>query len=136
MKTLSKIMIAAAVTMLPVAALAADTTAASPETKAPAMSGMGMHGDGMMFKSRENYWKDMDTNGDGSIDLKEWQANSAKRFKEYDTNGDGKISKDEIEAHRKKMREHFEEMRDRHRQMMHDQMMNGGMMDDKGDSGK
>jgi Ca2+-binding EF-hand superfamily protein len=41
---------------------------------------------------------DADTNGDGSIDKAEAQAQHDKHFDEMDTNHDGKLSKDEIAA--------------------------------------
>jgi Ca2+-binding EF-hand superfamily protein len=37
-----------------------------------------------------------DTNKDGFVDRKEWQAGQEARFKLLDTNGDGKLTKDEL----------------------------------------
>ncbi len=44
----------------------------------------------------------MDANGDGAIDKKEFDAFHDEHFKTMDANGDGKIDSDEMEACRKK----------------------------------
>lgn len=51
------------------------------------------HGDmdGMMFKK-------LDTNGDGVISKKEYNAFNAKHFKELDTNKDGKLTPEEMQG--------------------------------------
>ncbi len=55
------------------------------------------------------FFKEMDTNGDGAISKKEFDAFHDARFKEMDLNHDGKITKDEVEAMHKKMAEHGKE---------------------------
>ncbi len=56
-----------------------------------------MHGqhhgqmDGMMFKK-------LDTNGDGVISRKEFNAFNARHFKELDTNKDGKLTPEELQG--------------------------------------
>ncbi len=53
------------------------------------------------------FLKEMDTNGDGVITKKEFDAFHDARFKELDLNHDDKVTRDEIEAlHQKKMEEH------------------------------
>ncbi len=52
------------------------------------------------------FFKEMDTNGDGAISKKEFDAFHEARFKEMDLNHDGKITKDEIEAMHNKMMGH------------------------------
>jgi Ca2+-binding EF-hand superfamily protein len=47
--------------------------------------------DGMMFKK-------LDTNGDGVISLKEFNAYNAKHFKELDINKDGKLTLEELQG--------------------------------------
>ncbi len=48
-------------------------------------------------------FKQMDTNGDGTISKKEFAAFHDARFKELDTNKDGKLSPDELNAVHGKM---------------------------------
>jgi hypothetical protein len=66
----------------------------------------GMMFDGPMYGYMESrMFKDVDTNGDGSISRAEFDAFHAKRFKEMDANGDGKITLDEMKAEHKKILE-------------------------------
>ncbi len=55
------------------------------------------------------FLKEMDTNNDGVITKKEFDAFHDARFKELDANHDGKITKDEIDAVHQKMMEHGKE---------------------------
>ena len=48
-------------------------------------------------------FKEMDKNGDGAINRKEFDAFHSQRFKDMDANKDGKISQDEMEGLRGKM---------------------------------
>ncbi|MDE3017090.1 MAG: hypothetical protein KGI29_09275 [Pseudomonadota bacterium] len=112
MKTLSKITAVAAIMLLPVSVLAADTAAKADADK-PAVSG-SLHG-------FDKYWSKMDPAGKGFVTKEEWMAHAADRFKEIDTNGDGKISKEEMKAHDDKIRQRFMEMRQHRRQIMNDQ---------------
>lgn len=119
MRTITKIIVTAAVTMLPLTALADDTTAKAVAAK-PAVS--ELHG-------FDKYWSKMDPSGAGYVTKEHWMAHAAEQFKDIDTNGDGKISKEEMQAHDKKMHEHFMEMRQHRRMIMKNK---SGMMDDQG----
>lgn len=44
------------------------------------------------------YFKNMDTNNDGAISRKEFDAFHSQHFKDMDSNKDGKISQDEMEG--------------------------------------
>jgi Ca2+-binding EF-hand superfamily protein len=60
-----------------------------------------------MQKKREEWWKRVDTDGDGSVSRAEAQANAprlAKNFDQVDANGDGKVSREELEAAGKQAR--------------------------------
>jgi len=57
------------------------------------MMGHGMMGPGMMIVM-------MDTNGDGTLSLDEFQAIHARMFKYLDANHDGQITTDELNAFR------------------------------------
>jgi len=59
------------------------------------MKGRGMMGHGMF---KRMIFALMDTDGDGTISLEEFQAAHAKIFKAMDTNKDGKLTPAEIEA--------------------------------------
>jgi EF hand domain-containing protein len=59
------------------------------------MMGHGMMGHGMF---KRMIFALMDTDGDGTISLEEFQAAHAKIFKAMDTNKDGKLTPAEIEA--------------------------------------
>jgi hypothetical protein len=59
------------------------------------MKGHGMMGHGMF---KRMIFALMDTDGDGTISLEEFQAAHAKIFKAMDTNKDGKLTPAEIEA--------------------------------------
>lgn len=52
------------------------------------------------------YFEGMDTNHDGAISKKEFDAFHSKHFKELDANHDGKITQDEMEAAHPHMHEH------------------------------
>jgi hypothetical protein len=52
--------------------------------------------DGMAGEGRGQFFKNMDTNGDGFISKDEYMAAAEARFKKLDANGDGKISKEEM----------------------------------------
>jgi hypothetical protein len=59
------------------------------------MKGRGMMGHGMF---KRMIFALMDTDGDGTLSLEEFQAAHAKIFKAMDTNKDGKLTSGEIEA--------------------------------------
>ena len=59
------------------------------------MKGHGMMGNGMF---KRMIFALMDTDGDGTLSLEEFQAAHAKIFKAMDTNKDGKLTPAEIEA--------------------------------------
>ena len=59
------------------------------------MKGRGMMGQGMF---KRMIFALMDTDGDGTLSLEEFQAAHAKIFKAMDTNKDGKLTPAEIEA--------------------------------------
>jgi EF hand domain-containing protein len=59
------------------------------------MKGHGMMGHGMF---KRMIFALMDTDGDGTLSLEEFQAAHAKIFKAMDTNKDGKLTPAEIEA--------------------------------------
>jgi EF hand len=59
------------------------------------MKGRGMMGHGMF---KRMIFALMDTDGDGTLSLEEFQAAHAKIFKAMDTNKDGKLTPAEIEA--------------------------------------
>jgi EF hand len=59
------------------------------------MMGHGMMGHGMF---KRMIFALMDTDGDGTLSLEEFQAAHAKIFKAMDTNKDGKLTSGEIEA--------------------------------------
>jgi Ca2+-binding EF-hand superfamily protein len=75
--------------------------AAAPQ--ALAQGGMMGHG-GMMSPGNRGDWMfdEMDTNHDGVVTKREFDAYHAKWFKELDANHDGKISREELDAHRQK----------------------------------
>jgi Ca2+-binding EF-hand superfamily protein len=50
-------------------------------------------------------WQEMDTNKDGAVSKKEFDAFHSARFKELDANKDGKVTQEEMDAVHKKMAE-------------------------------
>jgi len=63
------------------------------------MMGSGMMGSGMMagrMHGPDMMIVMMDTNGDGSLSLEEFQAIHARMFKHLDANGDGQLTSDEM----------------------------------------
>ena len=62
------------------------------------MIGHGMIGHGMMGRGMYRImFAIMDTDGDGTLSLEEFQAAHAKIFKAMDANKDGKLTLEEIE---------------------------------------
>ena len=57
--------------------------------------GQGMHPGGMMYRMM---FVLMDTDGDGTLSLEEFQAAHAKIFKAIDANKDGKVTCEEMQA--------------------------------------
>ncbi len=51
----------------------------------------------------DQFFKEMDKNGDGVVSKKEFDAFHNEHFKEMDTNKDGKITREEMNAVHKKM---------------------------------
>ncbi len=71
--------------------------------------------DGMMRHGgyADRMFDEMDTNHDGVVTKKEFDAFHDKRFKELDANHDGKITREEMEAaHQKMMEQMAGQMRD------------------------
>jgi EF hand len=63
------------------------------------MMGHGMMGHGMMGRGMYRImFALMDTDGDGTLSLEEFQAAHAKIFKAMDVNKDGKLTLEEIEV--------------------------------------
>ena len=60
------------------------------------MMGYGMMGYGMMDPDMMLVM--LDTNGDGTLSLEEFQAMPTRMFNYLDTNHDGKVTKDELDA--------------------------------------
>lgn len=60
-----------------------------------------------------DYFKKIDTNGDGAISKDEHLAHSNAKFAEIDANKDGKVTKEEMKAHHEAKREHFKEMKEK-----------------------
>lgn len=79
---------------------------------APAWAGPGGKG-GPDGAKKGGHFAEVDTNGDGYIDYKEFTVQHEKMFKKLDTNGDGKISQDEMKAGKKEMKEKREEMKEK-----------------------
>ena len=73
---------------------------AAPSAKMTGQDTMGHMGGGMMGHGmfKRMIFALMDTDGDGTISLEEFQAAHAKIFKAMDTNKDGKLTPAEIEA--------------------------------------
>jgi len=70
-----------------------------------------------MHNHMERMWKEMDSNGDGSISKEESAAFGNKKFDERDTNHDGKVTREEWDSfHNAKM----EEMKAKHEGMKMD----------------
>jgi len=100
MKKFTKIILAGMISALPLSAVAADTKTADKAAPADEMGKGIKHGE---------YWRQMDTNGDGVISHDEFMAGAEKRFKELDINGDGKVTAEEMKIHHDKMKAQFQE---------------------------
>lgn len=64
------------------------------------------NGGGMNGRHRGEFFKMMDTNGDGVISKDEYMAAAEARFKKLDANGDGKLTKKEMmEAYKERRKQ-------------------------------
>lgn len=68
-----------------------------------------MHGQ-LYGQMDEMTFKKLDTNGDGVISRKEFDAFNARHFKELDTNKDGKLTLEELQGGRKPVMGHSDGM--------------------------
>ncbi|WP_371369308.1 EF-hand domain-containing protein [Pseudomonas sp. QL9] len=68
------------------------------DTGAGAGAGAGIDGSRreMMQQRVQQFFKQMDTNGDGKITHDEYMANAERQFKRLDTNHDGVIDQNEL----------------------------------------
>ena len=89
------ILIASALLLVSNVADAQEPNAPSAGAQEMGHMGGGMMGHGMF---KRMIFALMDTDGDGTISLEEFQAAHAKIFKAMDTNKDGKLTPAEIEA--------------------------------------
>lgn len=84
--------------------------AASQAHAADAGAGAGAGADGsrreMMQQRMQQFFKQMDTNGDGKISHDEYMANAERQFQRLDTNHDGQIDLKELHNLREMMMQH------------------------------
>jgi len=81
---------------------------------------MGRH----MENRTKRHMEQIDTNGDGNVDLNEYLSNAEQRFNEMDADGDQLVTGEEAREHHKSMRtkhaqerkKHHLKMRDKHEQ--------------------
>ena len=81
-------------------------------TATPAVAGDGKGRDHHKDKMFEKH----DTNGDGVISKAEYMDHVEKRFSDMDADGDGDVTKEEAKAAHEKMREKWEERKERYKE--------------------
>ena len=111
MNKITTILAVGAISLLPLAALAADAPESNNATKPAAGE---LHG-------FDKYWSKMDPTGKGFVTKDEFMKHQEERFKEIDSNGDGKISKEEMRAYDQKKFQHRRDMRAKWRNKKQDQ---------------
>jgi hypothetical protein len=98
------------ISLLSASMLALVSTAYAQDAKPAAEGGAHPRAEKMKERMKEHHekkWKEMDTDGDGSISKEESAAFHSKGFDEKDANKDGKISKEEAKAFREKKRAEY-----------------------------
>ncbi|MGB5734052.1 MAG: EF-hand domain-containing protein [Thiohalocapsa sp.] len=69
----------------------------------------------------ETFVKNLDTNGDGSVDATEFEQPTEKSFADMDADGDGNASKEEASAYFDKLREQMQQQMQQMQQMQEQQ---------------
>ena len=75
---------------------------------------MGRH----MENRTKRHMEQIDTNGDGNVDLNEYLSNAEQRFNEMDADGDQIVTGEEARDHHKSMRIKHAQERKKHHQKM------------------